>query len=182
MPRGRYERLGLTPPIPAALPVPSAAAAAIAAAAKDTKRASGHSSTPNVAAFPAASADGGDPPFTAVEMAELFNSLGETLLEAKHYGCAAPTLEVARLSLETADDIDASSIASVEANEARMLSELGEEAHASSLFERCKRTTSHAALEATIAAQAPGGDANALIMVHILHARVLQVCPPPTHP
>ena len=129
-----------------------------------------------------ATADGGVP-LSAVETAELFNSLGESLLEVHHYDAAGPTLTRAKVTLEHAADIEASSIASVEANEARMLSELGDEEQATALFAKCKKTTGHAAFEALEAhASASGGGeaaaadaANALVMIHVLHARVLQL-------
>jgi hypothetical protein len=67
--------------------------------------------------------DGEAKPLGVVEKAELYNSLGESLLEVRHYAAAAPVFALARSTLEGAEDVEASSIASVEANEARMLSE-----------------------------------------------------------
>ena len=58
-----------------------------------------------------------------VEKAELLNSLGESLLEVKHYSAAQPIFALARKALEEAPDVEDSSVASVEANEARLLSE-----------------------------------------------------------
>ena len=118
-------------------------------------------------------------PLGAVERAELFNSLGESLLEVRHYDAAAPIFAEAKATLEEAEDVEASSVASIEANEARMLSETGRVDAASTLFDKAKETTTRATEDALAAAAETGGvgaeDPGHVMMVHMLHARVLQL-------
>ena len=109
-----------------------------------------------------------------VERAELYNSLGESLLEVRHYAAAGPIFAKARAALEAAEGVEPSSIASVEANEARLLSERGELEEATKVFEKAMATTSKATGEALVKA-ANATDLSQVVMVHVLHARVLQL-------
>ena len=92
----------------------------------------------------------------------------------KHYSAAQPIFALARKALEEAPDVEDSSVASVEANEARLLSEQGEVEKAAEIFERARKATGSGASEALSLAQM-GGDTSNLVMVHVLHARVLQL-------
>ena len=107
-----------------------------------------------------------------VERAELFNSLGESLLEVRHYAAAAPIFKRAKETLEKADGVEDSSIASIEANEARMLSEIGQLDAAAALFDKAKAATT-TATESALQSSIP--DHSHLMMVNMLHARVLQL-------
>ena len=108
----------------------------------------------------------------SVERAELFNSLGESLLEVRHYAAAAPIFKQAKEMIENADDVEEYSVASIEANEARLLSETGKVDAAVALFEKAKATTT-AATELALQRSVP--DHSHLMMVHMLHARVIQL-------
>jgi len=63
----------------------------------------------------------------------------------------------------------------VEANEARLLSEIGEVERATQTFERAKAVTGKAADDALASGGDAGAEPSQLIMVNVLHARVLQL-------
>ena len=122
----------------------------------------------------AAGGAGAGAPLGDVEKAELFNSLGESLIEARHYAAAAPVLADAKRVLAASAEAEASSIASIEANEARLLSETGDAAGAAALFDKAREATT-SATKAALQLAATSGDSSNLVMVHILHARVLSL-------
>jgi hypothetical protein len=122
-----------------------------------------------------------------LEYAELLNSEGECLLELKCHHLAAPLFDLAHTAVATAQGSDDASVASIEANQAAVLSASGQGQRAETLFaaalERIR--TSAVALEEEEAAQqgqqqGQGGEARAeeqsnLFMVQVMQARVLKL-------
>ena len=117
-----------------------------------------------------------------LEYAELLNSEGECLLELKCHHLAAPLFDLAHTAVATAQGSDDASVASIEANQAAVLSASGQGQRAEVLFaaalERIR--TSAVALEEEEAAQqgqqqGQGGEGRAeeqsnLFMVQARHA------------
>jgi len=106
-----------------------------------------------------------------LEHAELLNSLGESLLELRHYEGARTVFAAAHAHVVRAQGDGDASAASVEANQAKLYAETGEVEQGRSLFERA-HSASQAARDESLAAS---DDVSKLVMNQALHARVLKL-------
>uniref|UniRef100_A0A7S3F5K0 Uncharacterized protein n=1 Tax=Haptolina ericina TaxID=156174 RepID=A0A7S3F5K0_9EUKA len=106
-----------------------------------------------------------------MEYAELLNSCGESMLELRNYDAAREVFKIAHAQVVSAHGISDASVASVEANQAKLLSETGEMERARDLFER-SHATSQSARDASLKANE---ELSKLVMNQALHARVLKL-------
>ncbi|KAL1528048.1 hypothetical protein AB1Y20_009415 [Prymnesium parvum] len=107
----------------------------------------------------------------SLEVAELMNSLGESLLELRQHAPAARAFEEAHVQVVKAQGENDPSVASVEANQAKLYADQGESQKALALFQRAHAVT----LAASEDSLATAADGSKLVMNQALHARVLKL-------
>ena len=111
-----------------------------------------------------------------LDYAELLNSEGECLVELGCYDAAAPAFDAAHDAVVATNGDDDPSVASIEANQANVLSNTGQHTRADELFARAMRLMgeSVAKLDGQPLQPAQPEDTS-LFMVQVMHARVLKL-------